>query len=97
MLSSCYYVFFLMIRRPPRSTRTDTLFPDTTLFRSVAGRAAQGQRAFDGGGGELGVADVVGVAGVEAAGGTGGDLLAAGDPGAQGFDRSEEPRLNSSH
>src|SRR3546814_1441340 len=25
-----------MIRRPPRSTRTDTLFPDTTLFRSVA-------------------------------------------------------------
>src|SRR3546814_1243446 len=30
-----YYVFFLMIRRPPRSTRTDTLFPYTTLFRSV--------------------------------------------------------------
>src|SRR3546814_14399616 len=34
-----YYVllsmlFFLMIRRPPRSTRTDTLFPYTTLFRS---------------------------------------------------------------
>src|SRR3546814_5636917 len=27
---------FLMIRRPPRSTRTDTLFPYTTLFRSVA-------------------------------------------------------------
>src|SRR3546814_15793736 len=27
-------IFFLMIRRPPRSTRTDTLFPDTTLFRS---------------------------------------------------------------
>src|SRR3546814_17858818 len=26
--------FFLMIRRPPRSTRTDTLFPYTTLFRS---------------------------------------------------------------
>src|SRR3546814_2774525 len=31
-LLSC---FFLMIRRPPRSTRTDTLFPYTTLFRSV--------------------------------------------------------------
>src|SRR3546814_17230143 len=31
--------FFLMIRRPPRSTRTDTLFPYTTLFRSPAGRA----------------------------------------------------------
>src|SRR3546814_13069611 len=26
--------FFLMIQRPPRSTRTDTLFPYTTLFRS---------------------------------------------------------------
>src|SRR3546814_8096252 len=28
-------VYFLMIRRPPRSTRTDTLFPYTTLFRSL--------------------------------------------------------------
>src|SRR3546814_1136007 len=35
------YIFFLMIRRPPRSTRTDTLFPYTTLFRSgVLRRAA---------------------------------------------------------
>src|SRR3546814_8007223 len=39
-LLSCYshmyfvVLFFLMIRRPPRSTRTDTLFPYTTLFRS---------------------------------------------------------------
>src|SRR3546814_16629548 len=32
-LSFCCF-FFLMIRRPPRSTRTDTLFPYTTLFRS---------------------------------------------------------------
>src|SRR3546814_12334557 len=31
---NCLYFFFLMIRRPPRSTRTDTLFPYTTLFRS---------------------------------------------------------------
>src|SRR3546814_10174588 len=30
------HVLFLMIRRPPRSTRTDTLFPYTTLFRSRA-------------------------------------------------------------
>src|SRR3546814_11641656 len=32
----CYFVvfFFLMIRRPPRSTRTDTLFPYPTLFLS---------------------------------------------------------------
>src|SRR3546814_7799177 len=29
--------FFLMLRRPPRSTRTDTLFPYTTLFRSYGG------------------------------------------------------------
>src|SRR3546814_12495451 len=29
-----FIFFFLMIRRPPRSTRTDTLFPYTTLFRS---------------------------------------------------------------
>src|SRR3546814_8248598 len=34
MLQLCYWFFFLMIRRPPRSTRTDTLFPYTTLFRS---------------------------------------------------------------
>src|SRR3546814_5711955 len=33
----CFLVFFfLMILRPPRSTRTDTLFPYTTLFRSAA-------------------------------------------------------------
>src|SRR3546814_5551989 len=34
MVSICSVFFFLMIRRPPRSTRTDTLFPYTTLFRS---------------------------------------------------------------
>src|SRR3546814_1033639 len=37
-MSSILYIvwlFFLMIRRPPRSTRTDTLFPYTTLFRSA--------------------------------------------------------------
>src|SRR3546814_5175344 len=32
--SFVFCFFFLMIRRPPRSTRTDTLFPYTTLFRS---------------------------------------------------------------
>src|SRR3546814_19703764 len=30
----CAYIFFFMIRLPPISTRTDTLFPYTTLFRS---------------------------------------------------------------
>src|SRR3546814_14988103 len=44
MLSVLFYfhlsvIFFLMIRRPPRSTRTDTLFPYTTLFRSRRRRA----------------------------------------------------------
>src|SRR3546814_3547900 len=34
-----------MIRRPPRSTRTDTLFPDTTLFRSISWRRAERQPA----------------------------------------------------
>src|SRR3546814_12277768 len=29
------YFFFVILRRPPRSTRTDTLFPYTTLFRST--------------------------------------------------------------
>src|SRR3546814_12182261 len=32
-----------MIRRPPRSTRTDTLFPYTTLFRSLRGERMIGQ------------------------------------------------------
>src|SRR3546814_15282086 len=34
MITLCDLILFLMIRRPPRSTRTDTLFPYTTLFRS---------------------------------------------------------------
>src|SRR3546814_1184913 len=46
----CWYSFiFLRIRRPPRSTRTDTLFPYTTLFRSlsIAGWAVQSLRTND--------------------------------------------------
>src|SRR3546814_16540891 len=38
VLLMCVIFFFLMIRRPPRSTRTDTLFPYTTLFRTTAAR-----------------------------------------------------------
>src|SRR3546814_4512834 len=40
------FFFFLMIRRPPRSTRTDTLFPYTTLFRSdfLSNRRIRGSR-----------------------------------------------------
>src|SRR3546814_17331846 len=37
-------IFFLMIRRPPRSTRTDTLFPYTTLFRSPRPRLRESPR-----------------------------------------------------
>src|SRR3546814_21040607 len=37
-----FVFFYLMLRRPPRSTRTDTLFPYTTLFRSA--RAADPDR-----------------------------------------------------
>src|SRR3546814_16148338 len=40
VLSLQLVFFFLMIRRPPRSTRTDTLFPYTTLFRSLLAVAA---------------------------------------------------------
>src|SRR3546814_8566588 len=36
--------FFLMIRRPPRATRTDTLFPYTTLFRSLQHEVVVDQR-----------------------------------------------------
>src|SRR3546814_2563303 len=41
MVNANWSFFFLMIRRPPRSTRTDTLFPYTTLFRSVDGLLAR--------------------------------------------------------
>src|SRR3546814_6825398 len=48
-----------MIRRPPRSTRTDTLFPYTTLFRSRADRPIRFSRENDRiqrrAGGEIGV------------------------------------------
>src|SRR3546814_4514427 len=44
------FFFFLMIRRPPRSTRTDPLFPYTPLFRSgrSLGRRASGIRQLPG-------------------------------------------------
>src|SRR3546814_14629596 len=43
----CSVVFFLMIRRQPRSTRSDTLFPYTTLFRSNAAPPAQWEEQAD--------------------------------------------------
>src|SRR3546814_3293569 len=69
-----------MLRRPPRSTRTDTLFPYTTLFRSCAHVGADGDE------GALAQGDQSGISGqqVEPAGGDQGDRdrphrLAAGD------------------
>src|SRR3546814_14475535 len=48
-LHVCFSCFlFLMLRRPPRSTRTDTLFPYTTLFRSLLAIHKSGLRAGDG-------------------------------------------------
>src|SRR3546814_12368101 len=41
-LTLCFF-FFLMIRRPPRPTRTDTLFPYTTRFRSRVYRGYDGR------------------------------------------------------
>src|SRR3546814_15745557 len=41
------YFFFLRIRRPPRSTRTDTLFPYTTLFRSSRQRRQASRCDYD--------------------------------------------------
>src|SRR3546814_4224714 len=45
MLNFVECVFFLKIRRPPRSTRTDTLCPYTTLFRSILAELLQECRA----------------------------------------------------
>src|SRR3546814_11760744 len=52
-----FVFFFLMIRRPPRSTRTDTLFPYTTLFRSrhaSSSEALHGAAAIAGRQGQIG-------------------------------------------
>src|SRR3546814_8881935 len=56
----CVVFVFLMIRRPPRSTRTDTLFPYTTLFRSQPLHHRQHARDVGVAAGEVAVAvDVV--------------------------------------
>src|SRR3546814_7881628 len=47
MSSFAHLFFFLRIRRPPRSTRTDTLFPYTTLFRSEKGVVTRQVRIWD--------------------------------------------------
>src|SRR3546814_20189609 len=49
----CWFVFFLIIRLPPRSTRTDTLFPYTTLFRSAFFDGSGNRSGVDGTQGEI--------------------------------------------
>src|SRR3546814_20770405 len=51
---SLFFYFLLMIRRPPRSTRTDTLFPYTTLFRSIARSVVKAR--------PVGIAAIIGIA-----------------------------------
>src|SRR3546814_18071365 len=97
MVCSLFFVsfFFLMIRRPPRSTRTDTLFPYTTLFRSRRfGIMATGVCACDS-------AALLRKESIESKGGPTGDR-AAQNPGQggrpPGSDRDRKStRLNSSH
>src|SRR3546814_4450149 len=69
-------IFFLMIRRPPRSTRTDTLFPYTTLFRSEAVNLGDGVHGHE--------ADVVPVERILRA------RITKADPKLHGKERSEE-------
>src|SRR3546814_16361023 len=102
------YFFFLMIRRPPRSTRTDTLVPYTTLFRSHHGEHALdadllaiGQAAGKGdarrGGGDGGKAGLCDQAGTRHIPGIGQDetavLVQGGKAGGLLGLRSEERRV----
>src|SRR3546814_17773314 len=88
-----------MIRLPPRSTRTDTLFPYTTLFRSSAGNDEL--TVGDGNDSVAGDAMAVGTATSATSNNTAGasssagrDLLTlGGGPNAFGADRSEERRV----
>src|SRR3546814_15327669 len=83
--------FFLVIQRPPRSTRTDTLFPYTPLFRSRAGGNAGrgGRQAVRGG--ACGGPGPEGAAAVDGYG-----WRTAGHLGRRVGDR-KSTRLNSSH
>src|SRR3546814_21136199 len=81
-----------MIRRPPRSTRTDTLFPYTTLFRSVRRRNRSGAEDIEG-------LRLVGTERHDAAAGTevvadapGGDGAGVGVVAAEAGDAAEEGR-----
>src|SRR3546814_13277051 len=101
-----HMLFFLMIRRQPRSTRTDTLFPYTTLFRSLARMAGGEGRSCsrnsfvvdgfpDGCGGSGGVQELAKAGRAEALGGGCGeyDALEMGQADArEGRPRHEDDR-----
>src|SRR3546814_11680999 len=63
VISHCSIVvfFFLMIRRPPISTRTDTLFPYTTLFRSFGIQLLSERRHDRGAEATIGLRRLVGI------------------------------------
>src|SRR3546814_16662865 len=84
-----YFCFFLMIRRPPRSTRTDTLFPYTTLFRSRDGIGDDGCRC------RVALLSAIRMLGFRLDAGLA-DLAQAGARGERFRDR-KSTRLNSSH
>src|SRR3546814_13022851 len=105
MLFCVFICFFLMIRRQPRSTRTDTLFPYTTLFRSgddAGGEAVAGAGGLLGSGPGKAGSEVGAVEGVPG-GGRVNRLHALldrhGDGGASGKadEDRKSTRLNSSH
>src|SRR3546814_20175284 len=81
--------FFFMIRRPPRSTRTDTLFPYATLFRSTGRRHALEK--------EMRAANVRLAQAIEAEHGYGPRVTEAIDHSHQVMGDRKSTRLNSSH
>src|SRR3546814_13397906 len=91
-------MFFLIIRRPPRSTRTDTLFPYTTLFRSdrpdrVAGQLGGEQRLYCAGDGRYEIPRDVEAVKVARAYAAGTSRWSCRSPGADFLNRSEERRV----
>src|SRR3546814_10508559 len=80
-----------MLRRPPRSTRTDTLFPYTTLFRSSIGSLGGGSTSTGGGSTSTGGGSTAGGGGSGVAVGVGvGSGSTTGGTTAGGVPRSEE-------